>query len=287
MLTRPILILAAALCSACAQLPRAELQAYRAAFQAAETAAEPMITDYAAAERAQRLARLQNPNSGRQFSRDTPYFVTFEPADALAVSSVGLPPGAQAVRHGFNAISAYNDTLVALAENRNIDEARGQVRQIISDVGGIVPGGEAATAVAGAFADVMTNVLQPLVAAQNRAEFRRIVLDGYDPMIRLIDLLIDHSRDQYSTTISPYLRQIELGEGDRDSLISKVNSWHRAFGDYVVLLNAMKVQFGNLRGAIVNPRSAPLLARAAAGAAELRGYADALRSSIGALRALP
>jgi hypothetical protein len=284
MLKRLFVIALAALSAACSTLPRAELQAYRDAFQAAESAAEPMIADYAAAERAQRLARLQH-NRERLYSAENPYFPSFEPStDAAALSSIGLPPGAQAVDRAFRAIAAYNDTLVALAENRNVEEARGQMRQIISDVGGIVPGAQATTAVASAFSDVLTNVLEPLVAADNREQFRRIVLEGYDPMIALVDVLIRHSSDQYSTTISPYLTQLENDQGDRDALIVKINTWHRAFADYVVLLAGVKEQFGNLRGAILNPRSAPILARASAGAAELRGYADALRRSLGALR---
>ena len=285
MIKRPILILLSALCAACSSLPRAELQAYRDAFNAAETAAEPMIADYAAAERAQRLAALQNSESGRLFSPENPFFGTFDPRiDPAALSSIGLPPGAQAVNRAFSAIAAYNDTLVALAENRNVAEAQGQIRQIISDVGGVIPGGEAVTTVAGKFSDVLTNVLAPLVAIDNRAQFRQRVLDGFDPMVGLVDILVAHSADQYRTTISPYLRQIREGRGDRAQAVEKINGWHRVFADYVVLLTGVKEQFRNLRDAVQNPRSAPLLARAAAGSAELRSYADALRRSIGELR---
>ena len=65
------------LSAACAHLPRAELQAYREAFDAVNSAAEPLITDYAVNERAVRRKQREEDSS---FVRSG-YFSEFEPAD--------------------------------------------------------------------------------------------------------------------------------------------------------------------------------------------------------------
>ena len=128
-----------ALAAACAQLPRAEFQAYRELVKVAQSAAEPMIADYAVAERAELLEKMRT--DGQRAYDD--YFPGFRTSDSDALSTLSLPPGAGAVNRAFRGIAAYNDTLAALAENRNVDEARGQLGQIISDIGGIVPGSQA------------------------------------------------------------------------------------------------------------------------------------------------
>src|SRR4051812_42288544 len=81
--------------AACAQLPKPELQAYRDAFTAAQTAASPLIADYATAERATRQSLLETDDS-RDFAARG-YFSTFDVADAVAFSSIGNPPGASAL----------------------------------------------------------------------------------------------------------------------------------------------------------------------------------------------
>jgi hypothetical protein len=275
------------LASACTQLPKVELQSYRDAFQATQAAAQPIIADYAVAERAQRLRLLKSDSSGRQWTDDTPYFATFSPGDTAAVSTIGLPPGADAVDRSLRAIAAYNDTLVALAENRNIDEAKGQLRQIVADVGAIVPVGAPRLALAGTLSDLVVNIFSPAIEAGNRELFREKVLQGYEPMLGLLDQLIEHSSTQYSTTISPLRIKVQEGAANKSELIDKINAWHQVYADYVVLLQGSKERLTELKLAVENPRSAPLLARASAGSAELRAYAEGLRRSIDELRATP
>src|SRR5687768_8901135 len=104
MLKRSILVVLALLSAACNTLPRAELQAYRDAFQAAQAAAEPIIADYAIGERAE---RLENLKAARGFTTQEPYFRTFVPGtetvrgDENALATIGLPPGAEAVDRAF------------------------------------------------------------------------------------------------------------------------------------------------------------------------------------------
>jgi hypothetical protein len=273
------------LASACAQLPKAELQAYSDAFAATRSAAEPMLADYAIAERSVRLS-VMKADADRSFDQ---FFPTFRQSDAAALSSVGLPPGAAALDRTFRAVAGYNEVLVALAENRNIEEARGQVGQIITDLSGIAPPLAQGGAAIRPIADLLITALTPAIAADNRAQFKRIVLDGEPHVQALIDTLRDYTPTQFSITTSALRSKARQDPPppDLDEVVAKINAWHLAFADYVALLDAMKVRLTELRQAVESPRSVPLLQRAASGAAELRSYADALRLSLAQVRAQP
>jgi hypothetical protein len=293
------------LATACAQLPRVELQAYRDSFTAAQTAATSINADYAVAERTARVFAMQHAPVRAadgtvakddhdvaipRYTRANPYYQDFELNDAAGVSTIGLPPGAAAVDRGFRAIAAYNDTLVALAENRNIAEAKGQLRQIISDVGGIVPVDPGVVAIASSVSDIVAQILTPAIEIDNRAQFRDKILEGYEPMRHLVGLLRTHSMSQYRAIIDPLVRRAEnLADQDpaRAALVDRINAWHHVFADYVVLLNAVDERLTVLKSAVEHPRETGVLARASAGAGELRGYAEGLRHSIDQLRALP
>src|SRR5436305_4831783 len=95
------------LISACAHLPTAELTAYTAAFDATRSAAEPMLADYAIAERDVRLGQMKRDPT-RSYAE---FFPTFRTTDVSALSTMSLPPGAAAIDRSFRAISRYNDTL--------------------------------------------------------------------------------------------------------------------------------------------------------------------------------
>ena len=144
-------------------------------------------------------------------------------------------------------------------------------------------------AVASAIGDIVSNILAPAIEYDNREQFKQQVLRGYEPMLGLIDKIADHSRSQYRAIVNPLISRVETmpAGDDRNALIAKINGWQRVFADYVVLLNAMKSRLTELKAAIEHPREAGVLARASTGAGELRAYAEGLRRSIDALRALP
>jgi hypothetical protein len=287
-----------ALASACTQIPKPELQAYSEAFQAAQSAAEPMIANYAAAERAMRLSAIKNERikaldqNGNEImvARFADGYATgFRLTDVPAFTTIGNPPAADAVDRSFRSIAAYNDTLVALAENRNVDEARAQLTSIIGDVA-TLPGAQALTPLAGGLSDLVTNIFGKAVEIDNRAQFKRLILDGEPKVVALIDLLREHTSAQYETTIRELDRKahrLQTGSDEHNELAAKIAAWHVVFADYVTLLDTMKKRLGQLRLAVENPRSQPLLARAQAGAGELRVYADRLRNSITQLHAKP
>lgn len=274
------------LTAACTQLPRAELRAYSEAVIAARTAAEPIIADYAVAERGELLHDMQADRS--RYTGD--YFQNFRVEDRAALSTITLPPGAGAVDRAFRAIANYTETLVALAENRNIDEARGQLGQVLDNLGGIgIPQVGQATAVIKPIADLLVTALSPAIQADNREQFRRIVLDGAPRVHELIGVLRAHTPTQYSST-TVVLRRAAAADPrptNHAELVARINAWHRAYADYVALLDAIDQRLAELRAAIAQPRSVPLLQRAVAGSADLRAHADALRLSLARLRAQP
>jgi hypothetical protein len=304
---RPILVsLLLVLSAACAQVPKPQLQAYSEAFQAVQTAAGPMIADYAIGERAAAMAAMDAPIQARDEggnlkfnAKGDPvmvdrnpngYFADFRPTDTAALSTIGLPPGADAVDRALRGIAAYNDTLVALAEDRNVDEARGQLRSIVTEVGALIPGAEAATAVGQSLAGLVVDFLKPAVQQDNRAMFRQLVLDGHPKVISLIHLLRDQSTPQYAATIRNLSRKAQdepNGSEAHKAAIEKIEAWQVVFADYVTLLTVMETRLDQLELAVRNPKSQPVLARAQAGAVELRSYADGLRRSIAQLRAKP
>ena len=298
-LFRPALAVALlALAPACTQLPKPELNAYSDAFKAAQSAAEPMIANYAVAERALRLSVIknerikaldQNGNEIMVARFADGYASDFRLTDVPALTTIGSPPAADAVESSFRSIAAYNDTLVALAENRNVDEARAQLNSIISDVA-TLPGAQGLAPLAGGLSDLVTNIFGKAVEIDNRAQFKRLILDGEPKVVALIDLLRNHSGTQYEATIRELDRKahtLQTGTDEHKEIAAKIAAWHVVFADYVTLLDTMKDRLRALRLAVENPRSQPLLARAQAGAGELRVYADRLRNSITQLQAKP
>jgi len=119
--------------------------------------------------------------------------------------------------------------------------------------------------------------------------FRQKVIEGYPFVEQLIDALRDHAAPQFGTRVAGLLEELqtESDNADRQRLITEINGWHNAYANYVALLNAMKLRLSDLKEAVENPRSAPILERAVQGAAEIRAYADTLRLSIAQIRVRP
>lgn len=266
-------------CAGCATFPRAELDAYTASFQAAQTAASPLIADYGAAERALRWSVLSKEARFQPFG----FSSTFKPDDAAAVATIGLPPTASALEGALRVIGLYNDTLLALAEGRNIEEARAQLGTIIGELGALTGG-------LGTGADLVVSplitALRPAIEEANRQEFRRLVLDGYPKVVALIGLLREATTNQYEAIVRPLvLRADTAPPADLPAIREQIHGWHGVFGDYVVLLDSMQARLEDLRQVVLVPKREAPLARAARGAAELRAHADALKLSLSELHA--
>lgn len=275
----------------CATIPKAELGAYNESFQAAQAAAKPIIADYAVAERAARQSQLRRTLLDCEIQPcprlfDHGYYALFRVEDARAVSTIGLPPGADALDRAFRAIQSYNETLVALAEGRNIDEAKGQLRSIIADLGPLAGIAAPEVAALNATSQLLVDALKPAITEGNRREFLRLVLDGQDEVVTLIDLVQGFSDDQFLAVTRPLVdREAIAPDSEKPAIRDKINHWHTVFADYVILLDAMKSRLGDLKEVALHPKEEALLARASRGSAELRVYAETLQRSIDELHA--
>lgn len=274
------------LASACAQLPKPELAAYTAAFEATRNAAEPLLADYAVAERNERLADMQK-DKDRKFATNG-FFNTFQVSDVEALSDASLPPGAAAIDRTYHAISRYNETLLALAENRNVDEARGQLNQVIDDLSAIAPPVGRMPVLKPA-ANLLVDFLKPAIVQDNREQFKRIVLDAKPSIQGLIDILRNYTTTQYDfTTFALQDQATAMSNGpERDKVVEKINDWHRTYANYVALLNALDRREDELVDAVRYPKTQSFLQRAAAGVEDLRNYTDALRLSLAKMHSKP
>jgi hypothetical protein len=276
---RPVLAsLLLVLSAACAQVPKPQLQAYSEAFQAAQTAAAPVLESYAVSERAASRSELESRLAANK------YFVEFTPDDAASISTLTLPAGAAAANRAFDGIAHYNEMLVALAENRNIGEAQGQLKQVISSLTGIAPPLAAAVPGLESAKNLLVAALTPAIREGNRQEFARLVLKGRGDVAELIDVIRRLTPTQYRLITGPLQDRWVFEKENRPAIAKEINGWHAVFADYVVLLDAMKAKLDLLHFAVEHPQSTPILARAALGAADLKTYADDLRRSIAELR---
>lgn len=278
--------------AACSTLPNAELQAYRDAFEAGRSAAQPLLETYTVSERA---AIAQQVERGPHYQKDqNGFFTDFDPAEAVRFSTLSLPPGAQATQRALDAISRYNDTLVALAENRNIGEAQAQIKQMTADLNAIagnvsiltgpLPGAD----ILGTAASSLLNLLTPVIAQDNREEFRRIVLQGQPHVKAMIASLRRLTRPQFGTITAPLRHQWDAALGrpdDQKKIADDINGWYKAFADYVVLLDTMEQKLDAMADAVRNPKKRALLETAVAGVGDVKAYSDILRQSIAQLHA--
>ena len=272
-----ILTSALFLVTSCTTVPRDELSGYLDSFRSAQAAATPIIAEYSVAERNDRRGKLR---SSDRFASG--YFDTFEVSDAPAVTSIGMPPAAEQLDRAMRSIASYNETLVYLAENKNIDEARAQLKSITDNLAGlpigITPLGPAANALATALA--------PAIQQRNKREFRAIVLNGHPQVVKLIEAMRDYTPNQFDAITAPLRRRADRAAPEaRQEIRDKINKWHALFGDYVVLLNAMQKKLDSLHEVALHPRREALLVRADRSAAELRVYADSLQRAIVELHA--
>jgi hypothetical protein len=275
-------ILGLVLLTSCTTIPRVELDAYNTSFEAAQSAAAPIIADFGVAERADRLGKLLQQKHQRG------YFATFEPSDVPAVATTGLPPGAAALDGALSAVARYNDTLLSLAEGRNIEEARVQLRAAATNLSVVAAAGGGVAATLAPAADALVNALTPAIQAGNAREFRRLVLEGHPHVIRLVTLMKGATPDEFEAITAPLRRrEAAAAPADRAAIGGQIDRWHTVFADYYMLLDAMTTRLDALRDVVRQPRRESPLALAARGSAELRVYAEALRRSISELHMAP
>jgi hypothetical protein len=135
-------------------------------------------------------------------------------------------------------------------------------------------------------AGVLVRLLTPVIQEDNREQFRNKVLEGHDEVMTLIDQLLKLTGPQYRSITGPLQTRWQKATTDERVVIVKdMNGWYRAFADYVILLNIMKLRLDDLEQAVRYPEKTALLTQAVVGASDVRAYSDILRRSVAELRA--
>ena len=185
----PVLICVLVLGTAsCAEIPTAELTAYKQAFGSARQSAETVIADYRNA--------LQEASAIAPRSAASPFPEVFEPESFL--SGDARDANVASRLRALEVLGQYNNVLVALAEGKSEEEVRGAVgafssslSTLVATFGSSVPALSAITRIAQTIAGLVEN-------ARRREEFRRIVDEGAPVVRQIIDeVFIPDTRDFY------------------------------------------------------------------------------------------
>ncbi len=307
----------------CASTPPAnQVRLVAKAFDNLNAATQPLLDDLALAERAQgkrvalARARLNGAEPAAQPTGTTsvapatasvqrcpkvqliefdaaagipPVQNDFCPEDSAYWSELSDPPGTLAFRRALAAVGDYTQLLLLLGENRNVDEALGQLQILSGNLGtaleAVGAGGVNAT-LGGALV-----ALKPLLtlAAQNAnaKELERVVRQEAPKVDALMAALREQSLPLFRT-LTGQSRRLLTTEGDAHPDLAKAEAarmegYRVAVSNYVVLLG----QYQNLLRDLVMVYDQPhpaSLADLAERSARLSAQADAWRRSLAALR---
>lgn len=270
-------------------IPRDQVQRANAAYEAVAARSEPVLTELSIAERRNFVrVLLMDDNAAQNGGIVIP--TTFNQASAAYFSTIGDPALTSSVRRGLGIVGDYFKLLVILAEGRNIDEAKGQIKALSDSVAGIVA---VATGGAGIPIAGVVNQLAPLIGlwaeAKNAEELRRLVLDG-EPIVKsLITHLQSASAEMHETLTRTPMRAVRTtlsGNADaRHTAFVQMEESQIALADYVVLLEKLKDTMTALAAAVRSPGSPLALSSLAASADSVLIETRAASGAIAIIRA--
>lgn len=185
---RCITLLAAGMLTACTIFPTHELTAYSDAFNAAMSETESLIVEYDQILKAE--AKASAGASGAQGSQGGFGFPTSITLASLSPDSQSGPIDLR--REALMVVRQYNTALKMLAEGKSETEISNSVDGLVKGLNSVadligagadvIPGGEAVVKLA-------TTIVSALQRVENRAQFKRALVDGA-PIIRTyLDLL--------------------------------------------------------------------------------------------------
>lgn len=313
-LGRPAAIGAAILLCACASAPVGQVHMVSKAFDNLNAASQPLLDELAIAERQQgktvALKQATDRSDGKLVAADA------NKSDACkAVTVVGsMPPGVPSVQRGFcaddsyyytdlidppgtrafrrslAAVGDYTRVLILLAEGKNIEEARGELQALATNVGvalAAVGVPEGSLALKGAL-----TALQPLLdlAAKdaNAVELERLVREEAPKVDRVIDALQQSAPELFNT-----LTEQSFAHLSRDSLKSPelakieaatIENYRVSVASFVVLLDQYQSLLKDLVAAYDNRGKPVTLAKLAERSADLSAGAEAWRKTFAAIR---
>ena len=195
---------------ACAQVPVAEFNSYREAFQAARAAGEEVLAAEVSSVKRLEAVEPTDPTAAPAGKASLPPTLASEEAKARGSVASHLSVRTAA----FDTIGRYNDTLASLAEGKS-DQAVGasfnglvsSVTNLTSLAGIAVPGLSAA-------APIVQTFLQAAEKARSRAEFKAAMTAGRPIVLQILQLLRDDINAYEHTERALVYRELDTVEDD-------------------------------------------------------------------------
>jgi len=184
------------LLGACAQIPTAEFEQYKAAFNAVEQTSTDILVNYdQTLGRARQLVatRMKAPE-GTQV--ENPYPIEFDEFLRKLGSDEGHDIDVR--RKALQVVDRYNAVLTQLAEGKSVDEVQTAAGELVTGLGKFVEAA-AGSAVPGlpAVVSLAQTFAAQLEKARLQREFKKAVEDGAPVIDQILDLFMADTADHY------------------------------------------------------------------------------------------
>lgn len=293
--------------------PLAEVGLVAQAFDNLSAASQPLLDELALAERAQgqRVALARARSNEQRASGTTaaarsrcPEIVLLALPESLGISPVqngfcledspywselGDPPATRAFRRALAAVGDYTTLLMVLAENRNVDEALGQLRVMGGNLGmalSTVGEGGVDAALATAL-EAFRPLLETAAQRANAQELQRLVRQESAKVQALLTALRGAARPMFNTLSSQTRQQMVDLASDSGTLRSgaaRIEGYRQSVANFVILLEQYASLLDELLLFYETPGK-PTLAALAQRSAHLSAQAEAWRRALAALHA--
>ena len=212
--------------------------------------------------------------------------------DAAYYTELAEPPATRAFRTGIDALRQYSQILLVLAEGRNIEQARMQLRTLGAMAAGtlaMIPSGQGPAAMILPVLEALGPLVDAAAKAQNFKEMIRLVSAANEQFANLVLALKAATPSMFETLTRSAARKVpnetlnnpELGA----MVVAQINGYRKALSAYVVLLEELELVQVEIVNALKAAEDEPLsLAVAVNRAEQLNNQANALRQVFVTLR---
>ena len=269
--------------------PVAEVTMFSQAVGAVETASEPLLDDLSAAD------KVQGQRAYRATARTKDLVLTnygtsrvegFDPSYAYYYSSLSDSQAVLALRGGLRAVRSYADVLTLMAGDGNLDQARGELASIGTNLLSLA--GLATTALPGVDAALgaLKGVIDEALSAANAQELRRIVLAGAPQVKAVVAALRNGSAAMFRSLTFDASNAFDTAANPAaaQAAARQIDGYRVAVSDYVVLLDRVSQALDQLVASYQTPSNPYTLANLAERSAALGADAQAWRRAYAALR---
>jgi hypothetical protein len=234
--------------AACETAPVDQIHQFSQAFNAVNTAGQPLLDDLSIAERTlgQRNApnRPVPPKDDCHYTqlRSTEEVLGLCARDAPVFSDVGDPPNTRLFRKGLTTLQRYIDILVGLADGKATADTVAQANALLQNLGGVatLTGGPAASAGLQGAIDALTPLLSDIVNQLSAREARQLILKSEKPVRALIIALRDSTPSVFNTVTTD--TETRLGIRHSPTLAAdkaKYEAYRKIVANYYVLLDQL------------------------------------------------